>query len=334
MKKIMLVGGGGYVGTVLTDFLLAKGYEVYCYDNFIYGHGVVIIPYLLSEKYHFIHGDIRNKERLRSSVQDMDAVVILAGLVGDPITKAYPIESEEINEKGIQNVFETINGCGVERCIFVSTCSNYGLMPVGEVAHENSPLNPLSSYARAKVDAERKLLGSDGKTDYCATILRFATAFGLSPRMRFDLTVSQFTRDLFMGEELIVFDAETWRPYCHILDFSRLIELVLNAPEQDIRFEVFNAGGSENNFTKRGIVELIQSKIDDTRVTYQERGSDRRDYKVNFSKLEEKLNFKPLYTVEQGIDELLVALGQRVFSGIENEDRFGNYKIYTHGSEG
>ena len=129
-------------------------------------------------------------------------MVILGGLVGDPITKRYPEQSALVNDKAIFDTIDCLDGANVGRVVFVSTCSNYGLMPEGQIAHENSDLNPLSLYAKSKVNAEKHLLGKKGDASYSATILRFATAFGLAPRMRFDLTVNEFTRDVFLQKDL------------------------------------------------------------------------------------------------------------------------------------
>ena len=169
---------------------------------------------------------------------------------------------------------------------------------------------------------------SRGTTDYTPTILRFATAFGLAPRMRFDLTVNEFTRELASGRELVVFDADTWRPYCHVRDFARLIHKVLEAPSEEVAFEIFNAGGEANNFTKQGIVEVIPRVVPGGRVRYQERGSDPRNYRVSFKKVREIFGFEPRYTVEYGVKELLGALQEHVFDRADTTPKFhGNYEI-------
>ena len=153
-------------------------------------------------------------------------VILLAGLVGDPITKNYPKEAHQINNIGIKNCIDQLNGLGLNRFVFVSTCSNYGLIKNNQKANEKFPLNPLSLYAKSKVAIEEYILELRGKVDFKPTILRFATAFGISSRMRFDLTISEFTRKIALGHELLIYDANTWRPYCHVLDFARLIDIV------------------------------------------------------------------------------------------------------------
>ena len=160
------------------------------------------------------------------------------------------------------------------------------------------------------------------------TILRFATAFGLSPRMRFDLTVSEFTRELALGNELIVYDAHTWRPYCHVQDFARLIQMVVEAPADKVSWEVFNAGGDVNNATKQMLADYLLEKFTNVKILYQEHGSDPRNYKVSFEKVKSVLGFETSYTIHDGINELLDAIYNHVFDHVEqNINFFGNYEI-------
>ena len=327
-RKILLLGGAGYVGTVLTSHLLKKGYKVRAMDNFVYENEFAVQPYFGDPDYEFIKGDMANNEDLQIAVQGVTDVVVLAGLVGDPITKKYPEASDKINTKGVQNCIGFLNGKGLNKVIFVSTCSNYGLIGEDELADENFKLNPLSLYATAKVEGENQLLNMKDKTDFTGTVLRFATAFGLSPRMRFDLTVSEFVRDLFFGKELLVYDEHTWRPYCHLRDFSRLIEMVIEAEEAKVNFEVFNAGGDVNNFTKKMIIDEVLNHVSDGKVVYNSEGSDPRNYRVSFKKVKDVLGFEPKFTVEEGIKELVEALKVGLYAdSLDNLDRYGNYKI-------
>ena len=328
MKTILIVGGAGYVGTVLTSYLLKKGYKVIVLDNFVYKNQFAIQPYAGDPGFTFIAGDLSNVADLEKASKGVTDVVLLAGLVGDPITKKYPDESGLINEVGVSRCIEYFNGKNLDKLIFVSTCSNYGLIKENELADENFELNPLSLYAKAKVRAEQLLLSLKGKVDYTGVILRFATAFGLSPRMRFDLSVSEFTRDLFYGKELLVYDEHTWRPYCHVRDFSRLIEMVLTADKDKVGFEVFNAGGDVNNFTKKMIVEEILKNVKDGKVTYGKNGSDPRNYRVSFAKVKKVLGFEPAYTVSDGIKELVHAFEAGFYNdALIDQNRYGNYEI-------
>ena len=160
------------------------------------------------------------------------------------------------------------------------------------------------------------------------TVLRFATAFGLSPRMRFDLTVNEFTRELFLCRELLVYDAHTWRPYCHVQDFARLIHLVLEGDRAALSFEVFNAGGDTNNFTKARIVDAIREQVRRGTIVYRDHGSDPRNYRVDFGKVRERLGFEPAFSIQDGIAELVAGLEQHLFDRVEREPwLYGNYQI-------
>ena len=328
MGKILIIGGAGYVGTVMTEHLLNKGYQVRALDMFLYQNNHCVLPYLSREGYEFVYGDLCNHETLQKTLEGVTSVILLAGLVGDPITKKYPEASERINERGIKECIDRLNGMGLKRLIFVSTCSNYGLVDEGQLANEETALKPLSLYAKAKVEAEKHILGLKGQIDYSPTILRFATAFGLSPRMRFDLTVNEFARDLAIGKGMLVYDAHTWRPYCHVRDFARLVETILKEPTQKTDFEVFNAGGDANNYTKQGIVDLILEQLPLAEVSYQEHGSDPRNYRVDFSKVKDALSFEPEFTVKDGILETLVAINNQIFERVEeSKNLYGNYEI-------
>jgi len=331
-RRVLLVGGAGYVGSVLSSYLLENGYSVTCLDRMIYRHYHTVWPFVGCEGYRFIRGDMGNPADLERALEGVRHVVILAGLVGDPITKKYQQESEAVNLRGIRTLLDGLKGKHLEHVLFVSTCSNYGLIPGNVEATEDYELKPLSLYAKHKVEIEQWLLGLKCTVDYSATVLRFATAFGLSPRMRFDLTVSEFTRELYLGHELLVFDAHTWRPYCHVKDLSEAIRCVLEAKQDKVHFEVFNVGGEANNFTKQMIVDEILRQVPEGKVKYQEHGSDPRNYRVSFEKIREQLGFSIQYSVRQGVEELLGALREGLFDNVESQRCwFGNYEIFVGG---
>lgn len=328
MKKVLLIGGEGYIGTVVCKKLLSSGYSVTSFDNLIYGNNLCVLNYYHNSNYSFIYGDITSVKDLLLALENIDVVVLLAGLVGDPITKKYPNQSAKINDQGVKNVIQLCAEKNIEKFIFISTCSNYGLIKTDDLANEEYKLSPLSLYAKSKVAAEEYVLSTKGQTKMNPTILRFATAFGLSPRMRFDLTISEFTREIALGNELLVYDAQTWRPYCHVQDFARLIQMVIEAPKEKVSFEVFNAGGEVNNATKQMIVDFILEKIPHGKVKYKEHGSDPRNYRVNFAKVKSILGFEPKYTIKNGIKELVDTMNLHVFDHFdENKNFHGNYEI-------
>lgn len=321
-RQVLLIGGAGYVGSVVTARLLARGYRVRCLDYLLYANASCVLPFFGHPLYDFRRGDMADPAAVTAALDGVTDVIVLAGLVGDPITRRYPEESAQINERAVQGLLPLINGRGLNKLVFVSTCSNYGEIPEGTVAGEDYPLKPLSAYAKAKVAMEGLLLAPDAGFDFHPTVLRFATAFGLSPRMRFDLTISEFTRALHGGGALEVYDADTWRPYCHVQDFGRALVRVLEAPVARVSREVFNVGGDVNNFTKGMIVEAIQQAVTAGAVRFVAGGQDRRNYRVDFAKISERLLFRPQWTVADGIGELAAALDQRLFDDVDQRPDF------------
>lgn len=327
-RKILLVGGAGYIGSVLSSYLLQHAYSVRVLDALLYQNGHCTLPYLSNPRYEFFYGDFTCEKTIAKSLQDITDVIILAGLVGDPITKKYPELSDAINLHGMKHFITHLSQYNLNKVIFISTCSNYGLMTNNALADEKTELKPLSLYAKAKVEMEKFILSQKNTENYCATILRFATAFGLSPRMRFDLSVNEFVRALYLGNELVVYDQETWRPYCHVLDFALALKMVLEAPKEDVFFEIFNAGSEKNNYTKKMIVDAVLQYIPAGKVRYQQLGSDPRNYRVDFQKIKNILGFEARFSVEDGIVEILTALKNKCFENTILPPQFyGNYEI-------
>ena len=328
MRRVLLVGGSGYIGVPVASALLAAGCEVVNLDRLVYSNGASIAGLIADPAYQFINADMADADVLDRVLETVSDVVILGGLVGDPITKAFPDEAHTVNDVAVRQCINQLGGRGLNKVIFISTCSNYGLMENGELATETSELKPLSLYAKSKVAAEQHILSLAGKVDYSPTVLRFATAFGLAPRMRFDLTVNEFVRDIAIGKELIVFDAHTWRPYCHVRDFGRLIARVLAFPVEDVAFQVFNAGGDANNHTKQSIVDLTLKHFPDGKVSYRANSSDPRNYRVDFSKVRDVLHFEPALSVEDGIREIGWAIQSGLLDDVEQQRNFyGNYAL-------
>ncbi len=322
MKKILIIGGEGYIGNVLSDHFLKKGFQVKSFDNLIFGQKRLKRN---SKNYKFIKGDIRKNKDLKKLNDNYAAIVYLAGLVGDPITNKYKKISSEINENATKKVIKKIFDTGIaKKFIFVSTCSNYGLSKKKYLT-ERSPLKPLSPYAKSKVKIEKFILRLKKKTNFKPTILRFATAFGYSNRMRFDLTINQFTKDLYIKKNLEIYDFNTWRPYCHVKDFARLIEIVINSKNNLTDYKIFNAGSSKNNFTKKSIGKKIMS-FTGGKIKYLNKSLDKRNYVVDFSKVKRELKFVPKFSVEYGIKEILKKIKKNKMN-VNFYNKLGNYKI-------
>jgi nucleoside-diphosphate-sugar epimerase len=259
--------------------------------------------------------DVRDHERLTPIVAGCRGVVHLAAIVGDLACQKEPEIARAVNLDASKRLYQLANAAGCARFVFASTCSNYGcLSGDGDVATEQTVLAPLSLYATTKVETEQFLLGQPRANTCKAVCLRFATAYGTSPRMRFDLTVSDFVRTLRSGEELVVFGDSTWRPYCHIEDLSAAVALALAGADADVAFDVFNVGHTDENYTKRMVVEEIVKRIPGGRVTYQSGAArDLRNYRVDFTKIRDRLGFEPRWRVPQGIDEVIDALDRGSF---------------------
>ena len=325
-RRVLLVGGGGYIGVPLAQHLLGAGYDVFNTDCSVYGHTMAAVSLLGQPGYEFKRIDFTHTLAFEDILQSVTDVIILGGLVGDPITKQYPAESEMINTLGIRRLIDACNGKGLNKVVFISTCSNYGEIPEGALADEDYELRPLSLYAQAKVAQEIHLKSNN--VDFHWTVLRFATAFGLAPRMRFDLTVNQFTRELFLNLPLEIYDADTWRPYCHVRDFARALTRVLEAPLAAVGQKVFNAGGDANNYTKSMIAAAIKRRLPEANYSLVQGGTDRRNYKVNFARIRNTLHFQPNYSVEDGIDEILRAMQLGYFGDHDaNQNYYGNYTL-------
>ena len=327
-KKILVVGGAGYVGTAIINKLLSSKYEVTCVDNLVYKNIQSLKSFNYKKNFKFYKLDAGDL-KIQKILPKVDFIIYLAGLVGDPITKKFPKASFIANE-GIIKKF--VKYCLKEKrkhtFIFVSTCSNYGLRSKNEKAKEDSKLNPLSLYAQSKVNIEKYLLNIKNK-NFDPVILRFSTAFGLSSRMRFDLTVNEFVKDLFLYKEVKVYDENTWRPYCHVKDFARLMLYLLKKPISEISKEIYNVGSDNNNFTKKNISKAALKIVKKGKIIFVKGGNDPRNYKVNFSKLEKKLGFKTRYSVDYGIKEILKFLKDKKFNAKNFKlENYGNYKIF------
>ena len=226
-RHVLIIGGAGYIGSVLTRKLLSKGCKVRVLDKLLYDNGIAISDLMEEESFSFVHGDFGDERTLDQVLANITDVVLLAALVGDPICKKYPELARKTNLEYPKQLVQKLKGKNINRFVFTSTCSNYGVMADDTLANEDSPLNPQSLYAETKVEFEKYILDNLTQLDYSPTILRLSTAFGMSNRMRFDLTISEFTRDLAIGKELLVYDENTWRPYCHVSDISNAIITVL-----------------------------------------------------------------------------------------------------------
>lgn len=322
-SRILVTGGAGYIGSVLVRILLEQGHQVRVIDNLMYG-GESIIDLLEHPNFEFVKGDIRNREDLEKAVKDIYAVAHLAAIVGDPACAKDPELTREINTAGSELLYDVANEAGVQRFIFASTCSNYGKMDdPSQFVTETSKLAPVSLYAETKVAYEKFLLGQDKSSSAKPTCLRFSTVYGLSPRVRFDLTVNEFTKELALDRKLIIFGEQFWRPYCHVRDLARSVMMCIEAPAEKVAFNVFNVGNTEENYQKQMIVEEILKVIPEGKVAYVEKNEDPRDYRVNFDKIKNELGFEITITVPEGIVNMYKAIKEGFVSN-PDEQKYKN----------
>jgi nucleoside-diphosphate-sugar epimerase len=324
-EQVLIVGGAGYVGSVLATRLLRDGFRVRVLDLLMHG-GQPLLGHYADPGFSFVHADVRDRAAVQSALQHCHAVVLLAAVVGDPACARQPELAKSINVEGALQVVELAKAAEVKRVVFASTCSNYGRMKdPAQLVTEESELAPVSLYAETKVQVEKALLREpkDGATAF--TVLRFATVFGLSPRMRFDLTVNEFTMEALVKKKLVIYGEQFWRPYLHTTDAAAAISLVLSTERAQVAGEVFNVGDTSQNFTKGQLVEMILGHVgkDAVQVEFVKKVEDPRDYRVSFAKVNERLGFRTQRTVPDGIREIAGAIRQGVFTDF-NDSRYRN----------
>jgi nucleoside-diphosphate-sugar epimerase len=309
---VVVTGGAGYIGVPLCLDLAASGRTVRALDVLLHDQSDVAAT-LDQAGVELIRADIRDAAAREAALSGADAVVHLAAIVGDPACARDPAVSHEVNVAGTRALVRDAARLAVKRFVFASTCSNYGRMadPITPI-DESGVLAPVSLYAEQKVEMENALLESDnsGLEPVC---LRFATIYGVAPRMRFDLTVNEFTRDLWARRRLEVFGEQFWRPYVHVRDAGRAVRTVLDAAADLVVRDVFNVGRSGENYRKLDLVQEIRKQTDRGEVAYVRRDEDPRDYKVSFDKIRDILGFETEMTVPDGIAEVLDALEQNRF---------------------
>jgi nucleoside-diphosphate-sugar epimerase len=321
--NVLVTGGAGYLGSVVSRVLLAAGHRVRVLDSLLHG-GVALLGLYAEEGFEFVAGDVREPAAVDGALAGVEAVVHLAAIVGDPACARQPDAARAINLDASLALADRSRAAGVERFVFASTCSNYGRMadPTSTV-DEDSELRPVSLYAETKVAVERALLGAEDGGP-AVTVLRLATLYGLSPRMRFDLTVNEFTMELATRGELTVFGEQFWRPYLHLRDAARAVAAVLTAPVATVAGRVFNVGDSEQNFRKADLVHMIQEQVGEkTTIHRVHRDEDPRDYRVGFERIRRELDFRISRTVDDGIREVLGAVRGGVFTDL-SDPRYRN----------
>jgi nucleoside-diphosphate-sugar epimerase len=307
--RLLVTGGAGYVGSVLVPHLLGIGHQVRVLDNLMYG-GRSLLPCFAERGFAFLKGSILDEGRLKQALDGVDAIIHLAGIVGYPACKRDPRLAHEVNLDGTRLIDHLRRRD--QPILFASTGSNYGAV-VGTVCTEDTPLNPLSEYGVTKTAAERHLLAAGNMVCY-----RFATAFGASPRMRFDLLINDFVYQAKVNKDLIIYERAFKRTFIHVRDMARAFAFALEHYPA-MRDDVYNVGSEEMNYNKEEVALLIRQKID-YYLHFAEIGKDedQRNYEVSYAKIRGK-GFKTEIDMQIGIDELIRAVD---LIGVKNE--YGN----------
>ena len=297
MIKILITGGAGYIGSVLIPFLLDEGFKVTVYDSLLYG-GHSLLPFITNKNFSLINGDIRDKESLSHPIKKNDVIIHLAAIVGLSACNKNQRLAYSTNVQGTKNVVDILSSD--QQLIYASTVSIYGASSA-DICNEDSPLNPISYYAKTKTEAEKIVL--DAQNTVC---LRFATAFGVSPRMRLDLLINDFVYQAFVNKFLILFEKTYKRTFVHVQDISMSILFTLKNFEK-MKHSIFNIGDNSNNYNKEEIALKIKKRID-YYLHFADIGEDedKRNYGVCYEKIN-SLGFKTKKTVDEGIDELIKA---------------------------
>ena len=292
--NILITGGAGYIGTSLIPLLLKRGYKVTVVDNLLFG-GDPIIPFFRIPNFTFIKGDIRDKALMKKSVRNMDIIIHLAAIVGYPACQKEPDLAESINIHATKLLSSLVSKD--QLILYGSTGSNYG--SVNEICTEKTRLNPLSHYGKTKTFAEKYLINNNSTIAY-----RFATAFGISPRLRLDLLINDFTFKAISQGYIVVYESHFMRTFIHVYDIGLAWLFAIDNAEK-MKNEIYNVGSDKMNYTKKDICEMIKEKTQ-AQFYYAEIGEDedKRNYLVSYDKIK-KLGFETTITVEKGIEELI-----------------------------
>jgi len=298
--KILITGGAGYLGSVITGKMLSAGHQVTVLDKLIFNQ-VSLLSYTFSPAFKFIYGDVRNEELLEKLCNENDVIIPLAAIVGFPACASDPQLAKEINYNQISNIIKFTEGKN-KKILYPNTNSGYGIGEGQTECTEESPLNPISIYGRTKCDAENLL-----KENTDAIIFRLATVFGVSPRMRTDLLVNDFTYKAITDKYIVVFEKSFKRNFIHIQDVASVFLFMLENFEFH-KGQVFNVGLSEANLSKQELLEKIQTHVDNFAISYNDyyEDPDKRDYIVSNKKVE-STGWRPNFTIDMGIKELIMA---------------------------
>jgi len=321
-KTVLITGGAGYIGSVLSSKLLKGGYTVRVIDKLLFGNDSIkgLKGY---SNFQFIKGDFLDTNELAKILVDVDSVIHLAAIVGEAACVAKKDLAIKTNYLGTVHLARLCKFYGIKRFIYASTCSAYGESHEDVIKEDASFEKPVDFYGETKIYAEKEIIRLIDE-NFAPTILRFSTVYGLSPRMRFDLVVNSLAKKAVANGEIIIFGGKQWRPLIHIDDLARAILLVLQAPLSKVGNQIFNVGDNNENYTIHRVGELVKECIPRVKIKTIKTIDDKRNYRVSFDKIEKILQFKCNKTVKDGIVEIYEAIKNDYFDDLEDK------KYYNH----
>jgi nucleoside-diphosphate-sugar epimerase len=305
--RVLVTGGAGYIGSFIVEELLGNGHHVRVLDSLLFGDDAVA-PMLDNDRLELVEGDIRHIDDLSYALEDMEAVIHMAGIVGDPACGVNEQATQSVNIEATKSLVEVCKLHDIDRLIFASTCSVYGASELMEL-NEGSALNPLSLYAESKIESEEILQYSThpmftDPNDVTPTILRLGTIFGLSRRVRFDLVVNLLTAKATLEDDIPVYGGEQYRPLVHVHDAAQAFVDVLEAPEEDVDHEIFNVGDNDLNYQIKEVGRIVEENVPGAEVRFVEHKEDERTYRVNFDKINHIIGWETEKTIADGVQEI------------------------------
>jgi len=321
-RRVLVVGGAGYLGSVLTRKLLAKDFKVKVLDLLLFGREPIQALHKVRD-FELVEGDMRNITVLIKALAEVDAVINLAAIVGDPACKSKPETAIETNYLANKVLSEACKYHQINRYIYASTCSVYGQMQNETELTEASSLNPVSLYARSKIQSEEGIMGLIDE-NFAPTIMRMSTLYGYSPRMRFDLVVNTMTKTAVADGRIIVHGGgKQWRPILHVEDAAEAYIKCLEAPLDKIKGEVFNVGSSQQNYQIIDIAKAVKKCLPQAKLVMQGDLTDARNYFVSFAKIEAALGYRTKETLERSIERIAKAIKDGEINNV-NDPKYYN----------
>lgn len=320
--RVLVTGGAGYIGNFIVEELLESGHDVRVLDSMLWGDDA-LEPFTDDPKLEVRTGDIRHIQDLSYAMEDREAVIHMAGIVGDPACDVNEQATHAVNVEATKSLVEVCKLHDIDRLIFASTCSVYGASELMEL-NEGSYKNPLSLYAESKIDSEDIILQEThdrfSKIDITSTVLRLGTIFGLSRRVRFDLVVNLLTAKAVLEGDIPVYGGEQYRPLVHVHDAAQAFVEVLEAPKEKVSHQIFNVGDNELNYQIKKVGRIVEENVDGASVRFVKHKEDERTYRVSFDKINHILGWEAERDIADGVQEIQEWMKSEDVTDYEQED--------------